>query len=79
MTAWTDAEILQMVAESLNSRAQLDSVKERGDAPFLTTIADMLQSYGDELAGAEGNFGSCDEPGAIKTGLKIARAYLGEA
>ena len=70
-----DADLLCRAAAEIADDAPLAT---RGVRPFLLAVSGWLDSCGDELARAGGNAAKCDEPGAIKSALTIARAYVGE-
>jgi hypothetical protein len=56
-----------------------DVVHIAGMQPSVATlIAALLESCGNELAGANERLSICDEPAAIKSAYDIATAYLGE-
>lgn len=69
------AEIISRAAAEIADDAPLAT---RGVRPFLLAVSGWLESCGDELARVGGSAAKCDEPGAIKSALTIARAYVGE-
>jgi hypothetical protein len=77
MTAKTkpDAEALRQAASEIRDDC---NVATRSVRPFLIAVADFLDESRDAFVAGACNFEMCDEPGAIKTALTIARAYLGD-
>ena len=69
----TDADTIRQAAAELADDAPIAT---RAVRPFLLATAKFLDSCGQELAGAGGNYDLCDEPGSVRSALTIARAYL---